>query len=163
MKKRMLPCEICGREVAIRSGIRKEGSYKGKKCCGVCKKKFDSDDSKKGRGDFFGMMIRRLSENPYCENCGCVIDYGYMGHSNIAHILSKGRYKSVSVEPLNILFLCAGKNDREHLNCHHKFDNDIKNRPLMPVFGVVKERYEKFKHKVKEQGVEREIIDRHVH
>jgi hypothetical protein len=157
MKKRLLPCENCGKEVPLRSTIR-GGPHKGKKCCGWCKAKLDKKDTKEKQG-FYEKAIEESRKQPYCENCGCKVDLGYMGSSNIAHIVSKGRYKSVAYEPLNFVLLCAGKNSAEHNNCHHKFDNDILGRKNMKVFLVAKQRFDRFRDKIKEQGNEREVYE----
>jgi len=158
VNRRKLPCELCGREVAIRSRVR-TGVFEGKKCCPPCKQKCDKKPNE-SKVQFFTAAIERVKSAPFCENCGCKIDVGYMVHSNVAHILGKSKYKSVANEPLNFVILCSGKNDEEHLNCHHIFDNSVKSRPDMFVFDIAKERFKQFLPKIKESGIEREIFEK---
>lgn len=158
IKKKLYKCDICSREVPIRSTIRNNEKYKGKKCCGFCKQKHDKvvDDSKK---KFFDDNIALLKIMPKCENCHCDIDASFMPASNVAHILAKSKYKSVAWEPNNRVFLCAGKNEKESNNCHHLFDSNISGRKEMEVYEIAKQRFERFKHKVKERGNEFEIFE----
>lgn len=164
-----LPCELCAFMVPIRSTI-KEGVHKGKKACPICKSKHVTKPLKKQyrikhtskkaalkrkveRKDFpkfFEAAIAELFKRPFCENCGEHIQINYMPVHNIAHILNKSKYKSVSTDPENYLLLCAAKDNRNA--CHEKFDGAPSDMVQMPVFELAKEKFEKFKDKVTEKG-----------
>lgn len=175
MKKQKLPCEICDREVPIRSTI-KTGDNKGKKACPICKHKCDGEPTpkaklkrqksktairrKKEREDFpefFHQAITGLKHRPWCQNCGAKINTNYKPHHNIAHILPKSRYKSVATHPDNKLFLCASKDDQN--SCHEKFDGGFSNMMKMKVFPLAAEKFKKFREKVTENGKLFHILD----
>ena len=157
--KKLYICEIvwCGRKTPIRSAIRQDGEFKGLKACPGCKQRYDRKVVKKvatknreSYSWFFDAMIKILVRNPKCENCGSNINYNFMPHSNIAHILPKQKYKSVATNENNIMFLCAGKSDSESNNCHHKFDSDISGRVKMPIWESVVKRFQLFKDEITE-------------
>lgn len=165
-------CQIgtCFRAVGIRSTI-KNGEHKGKKVCPSCKAKFDSPAKKKSKvvearkeqrkplADYYSYGIKKLSENPHCQNCGRKIIVGLHPINNVAHILSKQKYKSVMANPYNMLFLCDSKDNPDGRSCHTEFDSKVKARPEMPVFNTAILVYSSFKDDVKEWGVEREIME----
>lgn len=183
IKSKLYYCEIpaCGRPAQIRSTI-KSGEYKGKKACGACKQKLEGKntvvkpikkftqknverrkEARKGLPEFFETAISLLKLNPYCQNCGCKINVHLHAQNNIAHVLSKSKYKSVMANAFNYVFLCDSKdNNVDHSSCHSDFDNRVTERPLMPVFDVVLARYEMFRDKVVEQGKEREIYENYL-
>lgn len=102
--------------------------------------------------------IEQLKLNPYCQNCGVKINVSIHPTNNIAHILSKMRYKSVSTHSSNYVFLCSGKDNLGN-SCHEKFDNYISDRPNMPVFKIVLEKYKTFSEEVLEYGKEKSIFE----
>lgn len=164
-KKKTLSCQIdsCGKEVLLRSTIR-EGEFKGKKVCAYCKKKYEAKKSvrvvkekRESYSEFFDKMIELLKVQKVCENCGKPINVGYLAHHNIAHILSKQRYKSVATNQHNILFLCSAKDGAEA--CHDKFDSSIKDRVNMPVFALAKKRIDLIRNEIEEKGNELFIFD----
>ena len=171
-RNKLYDCQIpgCDRKVQIRSKI-KSGEHKGKYACGICKQSADGrkikqrtektvlkrKEERKGLPEFFETAIGELRERPVCENCGAKIKFWIHPVNNIAHILSKRRYKSVMTEPLNYIFLCSAKDEAN--DCHEKFDNRINSRPDMPVFSLAKEKFEKFSHKCLEKGKERSIFE----
>lgn len=164
IKKQPLPCEICTRPTPIRSTL-KSGEYKGKKVCGGCKnihnvsKKYPKPTkvkekrkaSREGLPEFFATAIEELRLSPFCQNCGGRINISYEPVRNIAHILPKQRYKSVMTEPLNRLFLCAGK-DGAGASCHERFDSAPSEMVEMPCFPLAVEKFKKFQEKVVERG-----------
>lgn len=164
--KKVYHCQIegCGRKVLMRSTI-KEGEFAGLKVCAGCKNKFEGKKkvkkvvkSKTDYKPFFEGMIEELVSKPFCENCGCRIKTDYLPHFNIAHILSKQKYKSVALEPNNIIFLCSSK-DKEGVGCHEIYDSGLEQRSLMPVFSTAKERLEKITDKIIEKGKERNVFE----
>lgn len=107
---------------------------------------------------FFQDAIEKLKLIPICQNCGCRISADYLPSHNIGHVLKKSFYKSVSTHPDNYVFLCSSK-DTEGRNCHGYFDDNIKDRPNMPVYPIAKEKYLKFRDEVLEFGNERTIFE----
>lgn len=66
--------------------------------------------------EFFQRHIE-IAKNKCCEECGDKLK----GHvSEIAHILNKSYYKSISTDDENVIYLCGlySKN-----GCHSKFDS----------------------------------------
>lgn len=165
--RKLYPCEVCGREVSIRTKAKK-GDNVGKRCCGVCanqgikrvikplarkpyKPKIDNYT------EFFDKAVQELIKSPCCQNCGCIINHLYMPHANIAHILPKSKFKSVSKNAYNYVFLCSFKDNGS--NCHSQFDDRILERPSMPVFQLALQKFVKFQHECLEQGRERTIFE----
>lgn len=162
IKQKKKICCVCGQETFIFS----------KKRCKPCATKEDgkslkrsTEKSKEKRREerkdfpkFFMDAIEELKKNPVCQNCNCQINTDYNPSWNIAHILSKGKYKSVSTHPDNYIFLCSGK-DASGKNCHAYFDEYIVDRPTMPVYSIAKEKYLKFRDEVLEVGRERTIFE----
>lgn len=165
-------CQIpgCDNKVSIRSKV-KSGEYRGLMACGYCKKKFDGGGIKKSTAkgsqkrkeerkrlpDFFNNAIEELKSKPICQNCGCTIKYWLNPTHNVAHILSKRRYKSVMDELYNYVLLCTEK-DGDNM-CHEKFDNKVAERVNMNVFQLALNKYKKFSDKCLENGQERIIFD----
>ena len=179
--KKQYQCEIpdCGRLLVIRSTI-KTGEFKGKKACPQCKQKIEGKKPKKnyikkytqkgldkrkseraGLPEFFDTAIEELKRKPFCQNCNCSINVSLLPHNNIAHLLSKQRYKSVMTNPYNRVFLCDTKDHPidNPRSCHAKFDSSIYGRSEMEVFTVALILYGMFKDDVLEQGKEREIFE----
>lgn len=162
IKQKKKICCVCGQETFIFS----------KKRCKLCATKEDGKSLKKftekaaekrkeERKDFpkfFQDAIEKLKLNPICQNCGCTISADYNGHYNVSHLLSKGKFKSVSTHPDNYIFLCSSK-DNNGKNCHAYFDDNINDRPNMPVYPIAKEKYLKFRDEVLEFGNERTIFE----
>lgn len=163
---KLYPCEICNREVGIRSTI-KRGEYKDKKVCPVCKSRHEvllplpqkstypltyeqAYNPREGYAEFFQEAIEELKKNPVCQNCGERISVSYEPVRNIAHILPKQRYKSVAIHPDNKLFLCSSKDFQN--SCHEKFDSGVSTMVKMPCFKLAVEKFEKFKDQVTENG-----------
>lgn len=84
----------------------------------------------------------------YCENCGRKLT----GHvSEIAHILPKNLFKSVSTNEDNCLYLCSNFVYGSD-GCHDKFDSSYDNARQMEVWPTALERFNKFKHLVEEKN-----------
>jgi len=75
-------------------------------------------EERKDFPQFFQRHLINIANNDKCcEECG----HRLIGDvSEIAHILDKSKYKSVSVNDDNVLYLCSWKSPN---NCHSKFDN----------------------------------------
>jgi hypothetical protein len=68
--------------------------------------------------EFYAKHVGIIKETKSkCTECGCNL----IGDSSeVAHILNKSRFKSVSTKDDNIIYLCSWKSPN---NCHAKFDN----------------------------------------
>lgn len=146
----MYACEICSRRVAIRTRI-KEGEYANYKACPLCVKKHRPRD--KSKGEFFEREIQKVSGGCACQNCGLVIRRPTA--FNIAHILPKRKYKSVSTSPFGILHLCTttDRTDGEQ-GCHQKFDSHSAARQSMLAFKIAKAKLLLIKEQIEERGSE---------
>jgi hypothetical protein len=93
--------------------------------------------------DFYRKHIEIIKKNKLCCNeCGVNL----LGDvSEVAHILNKSTYKSVSTEDINVLYLCGWKQN----NCHDRFDSGKQSE--MKIFQLVKERFSLIKDLVKEK------------
>lgn len=79
------------------------------------------DKRKKERENFPEFYKKHIdfikNSNMICQECGVKL----IGDvSEVAHILPKTYYKSISTEDDNIVYLCSWKSSS---NCHGKFDN----------------------------------------
>lgn len=87
--------------------------------------------------EFFQKHIQIIRDNRLCcEECGVRL----IGDvSEVAHILPKQTYKSISTLDENVLYLCGWKSPN---NCHTKFDNGS-NEDVheMSIYEKVHERY----------------------
>ena len=172
MNKKLYPCQIpgCTKSATIRSTI-KTGEHKGKKACGYCKQKYDGrsikhssekaktkrKEDRKGLPSFFSKATQEVKANPICQNCGCKIRWWSHPVNNVAHLLSKSRYKSVMSNENNYVILCSEKDLGN--GCHELFDTKISERPNMKVFPVALEKYKKFREEVLENGKEKIIFE----
>lgn len=165
-------CQIpgCDNSVTIRSKV-KSGEFKGLLACGYCKRRHDGSGIKKstekskekrkaersGLPLFFDNAIKDMTSRPICENCGARIKFWVTPTHNVAHILSKSRYKSVMSDPQNYVILCADKDQAD--NCHERFDNKVNERVNMRVFNTARNKYLSFSDKCLENGIEKIIFD----
>lgn len=185
IKNQLYTCEVpgCNNKVAVRSKI-KQGVLKGTPCCSYCKSKHDKKETKphksikafteknrekrktvrSGLPTFFSEAIEELNKKPFCENCGCRINTRLFPVNNIAHILSKSKYKSVMTDKNNFLFLCTEKDHVDgQTSCHGTFDSKINGRPSMPVFKVALGKFKLFAPDVEERGAEYLIFEDELH
>lgn len=67
--------------------------------------------------EFYKKHINKIvNEKICCQECGVRL-IGSV--SEVAHILNKSYFKSISTEDTNIIYLCG----QHQNNCHSKFDN----------------------------------------
>lgn len=87
---------------------------------------------------FFQKHIKNISVNRLCcEECGSRL-FGDV--SEVAHILPKQTFKSISTEDSNVIYLCGWKSPN---NCHDKFDNGSNEKVKeMKIFEKICESYE---------------------
>jgi len=78
-----------------------------------------------------------------CQNCKKKIPNP--SKVNIAHILPKGIFKSVSTVLNNSLYLCG--------DCHNKFDSSWSNARQMFCWALALKRYSLFKNEVTEKHI----------
>ena len=68
--------------------------------------------------DFFYRHVKIIKDTrATCSECGCRLIGDF---SEVAHILPKGRFKSISTNDNNVIYLCGWKWGN---NCHAKYDN----------------------------------------
>ncbi len=68
--------------------------------------------------EFYAKHVALIKETrACCAECGCRLKGDV---SEVAHVLNKSIYKSVSVSDDNIIYLCSWQSPN---NCHSKFDN----------------------------------------
>lgn len=113
-------------------------------------------EDRKDFRDFFSKAIEELERNPFCQNCGGKIKTFLHPVNNIAHILNKSKYKSVSTHPENYIFLCSSKD--EISSCHEVFDNKMSERKNMECFTLAYRKFKKFENQVLERGAEFDIF-----
>lgn len=92
---------------------------------------------------FYQKHIEFIKKNRViCEECGIKL----LGDvSEVAHILSKGVYKSISTEDDNVVYLCGWKQN----NCHDKFDSG--RVAEMKIYGKIKDRFATLKDRIEEK------------
>jgi len=96
------------------------------------------------RVPFFTQQIQYIKEKAIkCEECGESL---HGGVDEVAHILSKSKHPEVETNKDNIVYLCGAFSDNQ---CHYNFDK--KDRTVMKVFKIAKERYNLIKDKVKKE------------
>lgn len=75
-------------------------------------------EERKDFPQFFQRHIDIIKKDKHtCLECGCRL----IGDvSEVAHILDKSKFKSISTDDDNVIYLCSWKSKN---NCHGKFDN----------------------------------------
>lgn len=112
--RRMIPCERCGKPVAVRSKglcpacrrmeLREAGSQRERKPIKATRKAKDTDLSW-----FYGRHIQRLREIGMSLTGRRIINPTV---SNICHLYPKRRYVSVAMDDRNVVYLTAGEHTR---------------------------------------------------
>jgi len=75
-------------------------------------------EERKDFPEFFQKHIQIIKDGKLsCEECGERLKGDV---SEIAHILPKSKFKSISTNDLNVIYLCGMYSNN---NCHHNFDN----------------------------------------
>ena len=124
------------------------------------KKALDKRKLERGKfPEFYAKHVSIIKEKKECcAECGCRLSGDV---SEVAHILNKSVYKSVSTEDQNVLYLCSWKSQN---NCHSKFDNsslDVFKEMLVydRVCNIFAEIRDKVKEKINFKTLERYIKD----
>lgn len=98
------------------------------------------------RKDFPAFFQKHIAEikstKARCAECG---DRLFGDVSEVAHILEKSKFKSISTDDENVIYLCGWKSKN---NCHGKFDNSSNEvvqemkiyQDLLPVVRLLKEK-----------------------
>ena len=96
--------------------------------------------------EFFKKHIE-IAKTKYCEECGEKL----RGHvSEIAHVLPKSYFKSVSTNDLNVLYLCGMFCSGN--NCHSKFDNSTQEKVKeMKIYSKVQEIFKQLEEEITEK------------
>lgn len=100
------------------------------------------------KSSFFKEQIAKVS---ICENCGFVINNP--GAKNVAHIIPKETFKSVQFNDDNILRLCSSLDRVHEKGCHDIYDSSWTNAKSMKCWRLAVERFNKFKHLIKEKSI----------
>lgn len=100
-------------------------------------------EERKNFPEFYKRHIDNIKKNKLCCNeCGINL----LGDvSEVAHILNKSYFKSVSINDDNVIYLCGWKQN----NCHDKFDSGRQRD--MKIYETVKQKFEILKDSVKEK------------
>jgi hypothetical protein len=100
-------------------------------------------EERKDFPDFYKKHTEIIKNNKECcKECGVRL----LGDiSEVAHILNKSYFKSVSTNDDNVIYLCGWKQN----NCHDKFDSGKEKE--MKVFSIAKEKFDILKEEVKEK------------
>jgi hypothetical protein len=102
-------------------------------------------DERKDFPEFFKKHTEIIKDKKACcRECGIPL----LGDiSEVAHVLNKSYFKSVSTNDENVLYLCGYKQN----NCHGKFDNSSNDEfKLMKVFSFATEIFNKLITEIKE-------------
>jgi hypothetical protein len=93
-------------------------------------------EERKDFPEFFKHHIKFIKDNRICcEECGTRL----MGDvSEVAHVLPKSYFKSISTNNLNVIYLCGWKSS---INCHSLFDDgsneNIKKMLVYPKISII--------------------------
>lgn len=100
-------------------------------------------EERKDFPDFYKKHTEIIKKNKECcAECGIKL----LGDvSEVAHILNKSYFKSISTNDNNIIYLCGWKQN----NCHDKFDSGKEKE--MNVFNIAKEKFNILKEDIKEK------------
>lgn len=144
LKQKLLKCDVCGKEVPIRSRVKnKESEYYGKMACNMHARKINKTYLKqtkknKGYSKFFKKHCELIkAKNERCVNCGKKL---IGSPSEVAHILAKSKYPELATNDDNVIYLC--------MDCHVVFDSCYSSREKMNCFKNAVVQFEKIKNKV---------------
>lgn len=164
MDNKLYKCQICDRDVVIRTKIKnKDSEYFGKSACPICASKYNIQKEKKqyrinprteknnhkrredrkDYSDFFKKHIDIIKNNDaHCEECNEKL----IGDvSEIAHLVKKSSNGEVATNDLNVVYLC-GKFSKNQ--CHSNFDSNFEKRNKMNVFKIALGRFEQFRDEI---------------
>lgn len=112
----------------------------------MLKRKYKSE-SNSNLSEFFQKHIQIIKHtSAECAECGCKL-FGNI--EEVAHILPKQYFKSISAEDLNIIYLCGQYSEN---NCHGKYDNSSNEIVRqMNIFKSVSESFEKLQELITEK------------
>ena len=163
IKQKKKVCKSCQKENFIFSKERCKSCASKEDYKSIPKQTTKNKIAKKEKSDLLKPFFQKheniiKSKGLCCQNCGSKLVASFW---EVAHILSKSRYKSIMTEDDNILYLCAGLSGEN--NCHKFLDDKAQNNleilRTLPIFATLKERYIKIKDKVTERGKELEILE----
>lgn len=164
MNNKLYKCQICDRDVVIRTKIKnKDSEYFGKSACPICasqhnvqkeKKQYRINprteknnqkrkENRKDYSDFFKKHIDIIKKNNlHCEECNDAL----IGDvSEVCHIISKQHNPEIATEDCNIIYLCGMFSNNQ---CHHHFDSSLSKRKMMQCFEKSKEKVQELESKI---------------
>lgn len=112
-------------------------------------------EERKKYPEFYHKHVLNIKETKACcAECGVRLKGDV---SEVAHILNKSNYKSVSTDDDNVIYLCSWQSPN---NCHSKFDNSSLDifRDML-IYSRVCDMFSKLKERVKEK-INFKIIER---
>ena len=104
--------------------------------------------NREGYSGFYEDMVAK-AKGKCCENCGIRLRGSV---SEIAHILPKTSFKSVSKDEDNILFLCSWDTFGTN-NCHAQYDSSWTIAKQMDVWPLAIERYKLMEERIEETNL----------
>lgn len=136
-------CNVCGENTYIfskgRCKICASKDYAKKTQENKSKTPKTNSVEKSNLSPFFSYHISRIEKNNICQICQCKIT---PSHFHVAHILPKSKYKSVSNNLDNALYLCTsilGGN-----GCHETFDNNQNDIEFLSELNIIEDVLFKF-------------------
>lgn len=102
-------------------------------------------EERKNFPEFFNRHVE-IAKTKNCEECG----HKLVGNSSeIAHVLPKSYFKSISTNDLNVLYLCGMYSENQ---CHLNFDNLSNDKVKeMSIFPKVQNIFSEIKDKITEK------------
>ncbi len=110
---------------------------------GLEKRKKDRE----GYAEFYISQVKYIKDNSvHCQECGVRLKGDV---SEVAHIFPKNLFKSISILPKNILYLCSRYSDS---NCHSVLDDSKKEVVhKMNVFSIIEDRFNELENLITEK------------
>lgn len=150
-------CEKDGQLIAVRSGHCQQCNYNlkqsKKKAAGKKTGKYNYVRQATGEGSMFAeMALNTIGDEPTkCAVCGTIL--AVLTHNNYAHILPKGKFPKMRLEPRNIAILChrtiADADGNQ--GCHFMWDMQPRSKILNdPKWQKMLEREEQLKEEYKQ-------------
>jgi len=102
---------------------------------------------REGYPEFYISQVNHIKENRLCcQECGVRLKGDV---SEVSHIFPKNLFKSISILPENILYLCSRYSNN---NCHSILDDSKKEVvQKMKIFSIIENRFKKLENLITEK------------